>query len=190
MAPDAAQITVREVLEKLEGEFASVAEAAENGEFALWVGSGISRQAPNLGGLIERAVEFLRQKANDPPTSAPFIAALDETIRLARLDPATLRHQFHLPFSNWPEYRQIVSELWNQYSELLDIRIAGQDSDFILWEAIDIRDAFANPNLPAAEHLCIGILIMEGAVKAVASANWDGFIEAAVARLGNPTARW
>ena len=38
---------------------------------------------------------------------------------------------------------------------------------------------------PAAEHLCIAILILEGAVQAIASANWDGFIEAAVERLSN-----
>ena len=48
------EITVREVLAKIEAEFAPVADAVENGEFALWVGSGISRQAPNLGNLIEK----------------------------------------------------------------------------------------------------------------------------------------
>jgi hypothetical protein len=55
----------------------------------------------------------------------------------------------------------------------------------MLWDAIDVRSAFAHPNPPTATHLCIGILIMEGAVKTVASANWDGLIEEAVARLGN-----
>jgi hypothetical protein len=55
--PTANQISVREVLAKFEAEFASVAKAVANGEFALWVGSGISRQAPNLGNLIERAFD-------------------------------------------------------------------------------------------------------------------------------------
>jgi hypothetical protein len=185
VAPDATDISVHEVLAKFEAEFASVAQAAENGEFALWVGSGISRQAPSLGVLIERALEFLRLKAIDAPTSAAFTPALEEALRLARVDPATLRHQFRVPFGNWPEKKQIVNELWNQYSDLLDIRVAGEESDFILWEAIDIRAAFAHPNPPSVEHLCIGILIMEGVVKTIASSNWDGFIEAAVARLSN-----
>ena len=48
MPPDATNISVREVLAKFDTEFASVARAAENGEFALWVGSGISRQAPPI----------------------------------------------------------------------------------------------------------------------------------------------
>ena len=73
----------------------------------------------------------------------------------------------------------------DKYSRVLDIRIAGTDADFILWEAIDIRQAFEHPAPPAAEHLCIAVLILEGAVQAIASANWDGFIEAAVERLSN-----
>ena len=52
LAPTANEISVREVLAKFETEFALVANAVENGEFALWVGSGISREAPNLGNLI------------------------------------------------------------------------------------------------------------------------------------------
>ncbi|GBR33123.1 hypothetical protein [Kozakia baliensis] len=38
LAPNATNITVRQVLEKLDGEFAATAKAVENGEFALWVG--------------------------------------------------------------------------------------------------------------------------------------------------------
>lgn len=187
MAPDATNISVREVLAKFDTEFASVAQAAENGEFALWVGSGISRQAPNLGDLIERAFEYLRQKALDPLTHAAFTRALDEAVTLAGLDPVKLRSQYSVPFASWPEKEEIVKALWDQYSELLDIRVIGERGDFILWEAIDIRTAFAHPKPPAATHLCIGILIMEGSVKTVASGNWDGFIEEAVARLGNGT---
>ena len=62
-APTANDIAVREVLEKLESDFAPAANAVANGEFALWVGSGISRQAPNLGNLIERAFDYIRERA-------------------------------------------------------------------------------------------------------------------------------
>jgi hypothetical protein len=72
VAPTATSITVLETLHKLDGEFAAMAKAVENDEFALWVGSGISREAPNLGGLIVRAVEHLRQRATDPASQAKF----------------------------------------------------------------------------------------------------------------------
>lgn len=183
VAPNATQITVREVIAKFEAEFAAVGRAVENGEFALWVGSGISQRAPNLGMLIVSAIEFLRLRATDPATEAAYLPALREAIELGGQDPASLEHQFAEPFANWPERDAIVDGSWNNYSRVLDIRVQGEASDFILWDAIDIRDAFANPPQPAAQHLCIAILMLEGAVGTVASANWDGFIEAAVERL-------
>jgi len=165
VAPDATKISVREVLAKFDNEFASIAQALENGEFALWLGSGISRQAPDLGHLIERAFEYLRQRALDPVTRAVFTTALDEAVTLAGLDPVKLLPKYSVPFATWPEKDEIIKRLWDQYSNLLDIRIIGERGDFVLWEAIDIRSAFAHANPPAATHLCIGILIMEGAVK-------------------------
>ena len=144
----AAQISVRDVLASLETEFSSIAAAIANGEFAFWVGSGISGRAPSLGGLIERAIEFIRQKAISPSTAIAFTAALERVLSLARQDANGLRNLFDQPFDAWPQKKAIVDELWNQYSELLDIRIANEANDFILWNAIDIRSAFAN--LPIA----------------------------------------
>lgn len=185
LAPTANQITIREVLAKFEAEFATVANAVENGEFALWVGSGISRQAPNLGDLIERAFDYVRERAIAPATAAAYLPALEEALGLAEVVPVAVQAQYGQPLAAWPEHDEIIDRLWNKYSRVLDIRIAGMDADFILWDAIDIRQSFENPEPPAAEHLCIAILILEGAVQAIASGNWDGFIEAAVERLGN-----
>jgi hypothetical protein len=185
LPPTASQISVREVLAKFETEFEAVANAVENGEFALWVGSGISRQAPNLGGLIERAFDHIREGVVDPATSADFLPALQRILTLAQIDPATVEAQYTQPLAAWPEHGTIIDRLWNQYSRVLDVRINGKPADYVLWNAVDIRSAFEDPAAPAAEHLCIAILILEGAVQTVASANWDGFIEAAVERLGN-----
>ena len=184
-APTANEITAQEVLAKFEAEFAPVADAIENGEFALWIGSGISRQAPNLGNLIERAFDYIRERAFDPATAAAYMPALEEALGLAEVEPARVQAQYGQPLAVWPEHDGIIDRLWTKYSRVLDIRIAGTDADFILWDAIDIRQAFEHPVPPAAEHLCIAILILEGAVQVIASANWDGFIEAAVERLSN-----
>ncbi|MDA7087252.1 SIR2 family protein [Pseudomonas sp. SA3-5] len=185
VTPTANDIAVREVLEKLESEFASAANAVANGEFAVWVGSGISRQAPNLGNLIERAFDYIRERAIAAGTAAAYMPALEEALGLAEVEPATVQAQYGQPLAYWPEHDTIIDRLWNKYARVLDIRIAGTAADFILWDAIDIRQAFQDPAPPAAEHLCIAILILEGAVQSIASANWDGFIEAAVDRLSN-----
>lgn len=183
LAPTATDISVREVLAKFDGEFSAVAHAIEDGAFALWVGSGISRRSPNLGRLIERALEYMRRRAIDAATSDAYLPALRQAIQLGEADPDALAHRFATPYTAWPEAETITGVLWNKYSRVLDIRIAGTPADFILWDAIDIRDAFANPRPPSAEHLCIAILILEGVVSTIASANWDGFIEAAIDRL-------
>lgn len=185
ITPTANEITVREVLARLESDFSPVADAVANGEFALWVGSGISRQAPNLGNLIERAFNFIREKAIDAATTATYMPALEEVLRLAEVDSEQVLAQYVQPLAAWPEHDAIIDRLWKKYSRVLDIRIAGTATDFILWDAINIREAFAHPSPPAAEHLCIAILVLEGAVQAIASANWDGFIEAAIDRLSN-----
>ncbi|MBY9061332.1 SIR2 family protein [Sphingomonas yunnanensis] len=184
LAPNATNITVRQVLEKLDGEFAATASAVENGEFALWVGSGISRKAPSLGGLIAAAMEYLRVRAVDPTTEAGYMPALDEALQLAGTDRAAVGADLHSAFATWGAHDAIVSALWNSYSRVLDIRVGTEPGDFVLWMAIDIRRQFENPPPPAAAHLCIALLVLEGAVKTIASGNWDGFIEAAIDRLG------
>lgn len=86
----------------------------------------------------------------------------------------SVQAQYGQPLATWPEHDTIIDRLWTKYSRVLEIPIAGLPADFILWDAIDIRAAFENPEPPAAEHLCMAVLIMEGAVQAIASANWDG----------------
>jgi hypothetical protein len=184
-AVDAGNTTVPDVLSKLDGEFAAMATAFGNGEFALWVGSGISRKAPSLGGIIARALEFLRQKAIDVTTATAFAPALRKSIGYSGVAVATAEPHFQAPFETWPEdvRNPIVNGLWNRYSQLLDVRIPDTPEDYILWDAVNVREAFSNPAPPSSEHLCIAILVLEGVLREIASANWDGFIEAAVVRL-------
>lgn len=168
-----------------DGDFSKVVEGVANGDFALWIGSGISRKAPSLGGLIDLGIEALRVRAIDPACRDTFYPKLEEALRTGEGVLEDLRPNYHQPFTAWPQASAIRDKLWNKYSRFLDIRVPGQPADFMLWEAIDIRAAFADPAPPAAEHLCIAVLVLEGAVREMASGNWDGFIEAAVAQLSS-----
>ena len=180
---DATTISVLDTLHKLDDDFGAMAVAFENGEFALWVGSGISRKAPNLGVLVTRAIEFLRQMAVDATTSVKFRPALTRALRLAGVEIADVEPHIKENFPGWPNYLQIRDALSNKYSELLDVRVPGEPNDFMLWDAVDVREAFGRPAAPACEHLSIAILILEGALQEIASANWDGFIELAIIQL-------
>lgn len=186
----ATDATVPDVLARLDGDFSDMAAAFGNAAFALWVGSGISRRAPSLGGIIARALEFLRQKAIDPAHQAVFEPALRSALGYSQINVALAEPHFATPFGAWPDdvRNPIVNGLWNRYSQLLNIRIPNTPEDYILWEAVDVREAFRNPAPPASEHLCIAILVLEGVLREIASANWDGFIEAAVERLSGSLA--
>jgi hypothetical protein len=185
---DATAITVLDTLHKLDDDFGAMATALESGEFALWVGSGISRKAPSLGTLVTRAVEFLRQRTADPATSAKFRPALASALKYGGVTIADVDAHLGEPFSQWPNYKSVRDALWNRYSELLDVRLQGEANDFMLWDAVDVREAFSHPAPPTCEHLSIAILILEGALQEIASANWDGFIEAAVEQLAGTIA--
>lgn len=176
-------ITVTEVLERFEQDFAAFSKAVENGEFAFWIGSGISRNAPSLGGLLIKAAEFLREKALAEGGDGKFSSTLRELLEIAEFEPALLDDNIHEQFSQWPDQEAIINRLWNKYSEVLDLRVPDEASDYILWDAIGIREAFENPPSPAIEHFCIAALILEGAVHDIASANWDTFIEQAIEKL-------
>jgi hypothetical protein len=77
-----------------------------------------------------------------------------------------------------------VQGLIFNYAKLLNVAVEGEEPDFFLWEAVDVRDSFANPaSTPDAEHLCIAILAIEGVASDIASANWDGLIEIATREL-------
>jgi hypothetical protein len=90
----------REMLEKFESRFA-VGNAKENVEFALWSGSGISRQTPNLDILVERAVDYKRERAVNAATAAADMPALEESSTLAEVKPAKVQPQFTQPRANW-----------------------------------------------------------------------------------------
>lgn len=178
--------TIVDVLAQFDGEFAPMAKAFGNAAFALWVGSGISfGRAPSLGDLILRGLEFLRIKAQDPATQAVFEPSFRNALQLSQSPIQVAEPHFATPIAEWPENvrKPIVDDLWKRYSQLLNLPIAGQAEDYILWNAIDVREAFANPPPPGCVHLSIAILILEGVLREIASANWDGLIETAVEQL-------
>jgi SIR2-like domain len=184
--PNAATITVTETLALLDGPFASVARGIAEDRYVLWLGSGISfGRVDGLRQVIARVLEFLRARTNPGDPACRFGRALRAALDLAPITPAeTARVDLTQPFATWPDHNEIVGRLCNNYARLLDINVEGEPDDYLLWEAVDIRATFADPGkLPDVEHLCLAILVLEGACSDIASANWDGLIEVSVAAL-------
>ncbi len=66
---------------------------------------------------------------------------------------------------------------------MLSIEIGSEKLDYLLWVGLDFPNTFASQEADA-EHLAIGMLALEGVVTDIATANWDGLLEAALHELG------
>jgi hypothetical protein len=185
-SPTAASITVRETLGLLDGAFASLSAGVARGEYALWLGSGLSRdRVIGLNGVLHRIIEFLRIRVDAANVNCPYKKALDEVLGHADLSADEKgRVSYSVDSATWPDLAIILQRLAKEYSRVLDVTVAGQVADYLLWDATSFPVTFSNEE-PDAEHLCVGILAIEGVISEIASANWDGLLEAAAIELGH-----
>jgi hypothetical protein len=184
--PNAATITVPETLSLLDGPFASVARGVAEDRYVLWIGSGISfGRVDGLRQVVAKVLEFLRVRIVLGDPTCRFATALRAALAIAPTTPdEDARIDFNQPVATWPDANNIVVRLCNNYARLLDVNVQGEPEDFLLWDAVDLRATFADPAKPPdVEHLCLAILVLEGACSDLASANWDGLIEGAVATM-------
>lgn len=186
-APTADNITLSETITLLETDFDAVLKAVADQKFSLWIGSGISLdRAPSLGKLLALVIEHLRSKSTSRDDKDKYYVALVKVLAKADLDPAAVTAlPLDKPFPAWPGATRgaIIDKLWGKYSSVLDVRVKDEEDDYLLWDAVDVRKEFGHLNDPDCEHLAIALLVLEGAVNQLASANWDGLIEVSIEQL-------
>jgi hypothetical protein len=182
----AGAISVQETLDNLDGKHAAFAAGVADGRYTLWLGSGISRGVvPGLDGVVQKVLEHLQARIDVSDPGCRFRSGLLEVLEIARLtDDECGRLDLAAPVAGWVDRNEIIKRLTERYAEMLDVRIDGEDPDYLLWNAVDVRSTYPATLPPDVEHLCLAILGLEGVVREMVSANWDGLIEAAVAQLG------
>jgi hypothetical protein len=180
-------ISIRQVLDLLDGEFASMAEGIAQRRYVFWLGSGISRdRVDDLKMVVARVLSNLRDRIDSANSSCAYRLALEQAIgfaHLSSLDRASV--DFGRPITEWPAIDTVLTNLTQEYASLLDIRVAGHpEEDYLLWDVVDVPTTFAAASaIPDCEHFCIAILVLEGVLEDIATANWDGLIEAAMEEL-------
>ncbi|NRP89047.1 hypothetical protein GFPCMMHI_04972 [Ensifer adhaerens] len=187
----ASTISVLETLKLLDNEFLEVAVGVARAEYALWLGSGISRErVADLRVVARRVLDYLSANARIETGDGTYKRALDKALGLALTHSEKAAIDQTTDPATWANIDTVVERLVGKYSLLLDIRILGQPSDHLVWDIVDVRATYADDNLePDCEHTAVAVLILEGVFPKVASANWDGLVEKAVANLsdGNET---
>jgi SIR2-like domain len=186
MPATALTISIPQTIDLLDSDFAKLAEGVAESRYAFWLGSGISRErVDDLKPIIARVIAYLRDRIDPSAANCRFRVALDDALIHAKLSAAEKAQiDYAKPITEWPVLDTVIARLTSAYARLLDVRLEGEAADYLLWEAVDVTTTFAAAGAtPDCEHLCIAILAIEGVLPDVASANWDGLIEAAVDEL-------
>lgn len=183
--PTATTISIAETLDLLDGPLSNFSAGFQDGLYALWLGSGISRErVVGLDGVLAKLLENLRLRITG--ADCEHHRAFDKILGLADLS-ADEKAQIDLtqPVASWPIHDELINRLWNKYSKVLGTEVQGQPFDYLLWDVLDFATTFAAQKADA-EHLVIAMLVLEGVVSDLATANWDGLLEAAMVELGRP----
>ena len=182
---DQNEISIADTLELINGKYYDVFAHFAQGGYAFWLGSAISKdRVIGLHGVLSKLLEFLRVHSTQNDDCV-YKKALQEVLSIAGLTTEELAlTNFSKPITDWPNIKEIVNKLWNSYSEVLSVKIKDKPLDYLLWDGLDFKSTFAN-QVPDLEHLAIGMLALEGVVRDVATANWDGLLEAAMKELGH-----
>lgn len=177
---------MKETLELLDGAYSGVSLGVCEGQYAFWLGSGISRERViDLNGVLAKLLDFLRINVTAAADCA-FKKAFDTIIEMAKPSEEERKTiDLGRPVKDWPCTKLLLARLWSQYSKVLSVQIPKQSFDYLLWFGLDFPNTFSSQK-PDAEHLAIGMLALEGAITKLATANWDGLLEAAMAELGYP----
>jgi hypothetical protein len=193
MPPPAAQISVRATLDLLDTSFPAFAQGIAEGRYAFWLGSGISLGVvPGLKGIVAKVIEFVRAAIDPADPACKFARAMNDVLQLAGVNAAQRASlDFGVEFATWPPDRReaIVGALVQNYARFLGIRVGTEPFDYLLWDAVKVRETYAAAALePDVEHLCLAALSLEGIATDMVSANWDPLVERAVASLTNGSA--
>lgn len=179
----AADISVRDTLELLDGSFEPFAAGVSNGLYAFWLGSASSfGRAPSLRDLVGKVVEYVRSRIDPADPNCKFARSMQEILKLASASPEErARSKQDEAFASWPDQDAIAWRLVNNYAKLLGLTVDGEDLDYLLWTVIDVGATFADTAMtPDVEHLCLATLSLEGIASEMLSANWDPLVERAV----------
>ena len=169
---------------------ARVRGCLDRGQYALWVGSGISRaQAPTVPELLGRLVAELQSRAEAEQVGGKHATTLARVLKdFAGYQGATLDKLVSTDFADWGEdaVAEFGARASPRYADILDVRVAGEQADYLVWDVLRVQEIYGSLNRPGATHLLIASLLLERVFSEVVTTNWDPLIECAFDELGSP----
>jgi hypothetical protein len=118
------------------GHLLALAEGVAQKRYAVWLGSGISRdRVDDLKGVIKRVLVYLRDRIEPGNVNCKFLKTLKEVLRLAELSAGEEAGVLlHRSVDDWTSLPIILQRLTGRYALLLDVTVEGEAPDFLLWD--------------------------------------------------------
>lgn len=183
-------VTLTESLDCLRSRWSVVSDVL-CGQYAVWLGSGISRERfPDLGVLLRGLLETLHSRVQAGDANCPYRRCLENVIQLTTVRPRNLLDESPAKWSNDRGElvaEEIVNQLWNKYPDVLDqtVRVNSQTLT-VTFDLLKLHEIYGdNSQQPDAEHRFLALLVAEGVLDELVTTNWDALIEAAHESCGN-----
>ncbi|MBI5759107.1 MAG: SIR2 family protein [Planctomycetales bacterium] len=180
----ASTATLTESLDCLRERWTDVVDVL-SGKYAVWLGSGISRECfPDLGALLRLLLDRLHSQIQAGDAACPYRRCLENVIQLTTIHPCNLVEE---PPENWTNnvgelvVTEIIAQLWERYPDALDqtVRVNGHTLT-ATFDLLKLHEMYGDSSkLPDAEHRFLALLIAEGILDELVTTNWDALIEAA-----------
>lgn len=178
-----------DAVDLLLGSWGSLTREVLKGQFAFWLGSGISRERfPDVQTLLMEVLTLLHQKIDPHHPDCPYLKSITKIMELTSvrdLAPEAAPN-------TWaePRRKELLNQLQGRYGDVLeqDVRAAG-GTVTIRWDLLKLHERYGDSSiLPDAEHRFVALLIEEGIVSELITTNWDALIEIAheKCRAGKP----
>ncbi|MGI8986611.1 MAG: hypothetical protein ACR2GM_07450, partial [Nocardioidaceae bacterium] len=157
MTEDQSEVSIADALAHLRAQSPALLDDLANADRVLWVGSGASYgRVPGLKVLLRRVLEFLQDRMNDSAEGSDHRRALEQIVEEHL--PGELA-AFQADPAGWAIPDDLTS-LVNSYSTILGTEVGEHPQDYLLWEAVDVRETYGAPTLqPGAQHRLIAYLL-------------------------------
>jgi hypothetical protein len=110
--PNAATISIVDTLKLLDEDFKELAVGVARGEYALWLGSGISRErVPDLRIVVRRVLNHLSDGARAEAIDGPFTVALTKAVGYALTNDEKKAVDLTNEPGTWPNVDVVVDRL-------------------------------------------------------------------------------
>ncbi|HMO15660.1 MAG TPA: SIR2 family protein [Pirellulaceae bacterium] len=170
--------TLSDAIGHLRNNFAAEVEAILAGQYACWLGSGISRtRFPGLDLLVQRLLKKIYRHIDKEDERCPWRKCLNDILDLARCDIASVSPAIEA--ENWDSISSTIGLLVDRYSDVLDFQVNdGVRVHSMAWDILHLDKIYGNNEVAAdSDHTLLALLLAEGAFYELVTTNWDALVE-------------